>query len=145
MAYRITEEKAVNTEDLMGLLKQTFWACDRPAEDVRTTIENSICFCAYDENDKLAGFARVVTDHVSVWYLCDVIVDEAHRNQGIGQMLISAIFSDSRFHDMYGMLRTSHANDFYRKFGFEDAEPDRIMFRDPKRQAEERDTAEETL
>jgi ribosomal protein S18 acetylase RimI-like enzyme len=131
MTYRIIEKKDVDLEELTRLLKQTFWACNRSVEDVQTTIDNSICFCAYDENDRMVGFARVVTDRVSIWYLCDVIVDEAHRNQGIGRMLISAILSDGRFHDIYGLLRTSHANDLYRKFGFEDAEPDKIMFRDP--------------
>ena len=77
MTYRIIERKDVNLEELMRLLKQTFWACNRSAEDVQTTIDKSICFCAYDENDRMM---RSVTDyHSSALYETTQIIT---RNNG---------------------------------------------------------------
>ena len=87
-------EKNINIDQLMNLMKQTYWAPERSKEDVLTAIQNSICFGAFDAEDNLVGFARVVTDYVSIWYLCDVIVDKNHRGNGIGKMLLSSIASD---------------------------------------------------
>ena len=57
-------------------MMQTYWAPERSEEDVLTAMKNSVSFGAFDEEDNLVGFARVVTDFVSIWYLCDVIVDD---------------------------------------------------------------------
>ena len=91
---------------LMNLMKQTYWAPERSEEDVLTAMKNSDSFGAFDEEDNLVGFAIVVTDFVSIWYLCDVIVDESHRGQGIGKMLMSAVVSDERFVKAGALLKT---------------------------------------
>lgn len=78
------------------------------------------------------GFARVVTDFVSIWYLCDVIVDESHRGQGIGKMLMSAVVSDERFVKAGALLKTKDAHGLYRKYGFQDVDAGRVMYRTKK-------------
>ena len=128
--YYISTERPINLDQLMSLLKQTYWAADRSAADVLTTLQNSVCFGAYDDADTLVGFARVVTDFVSHWYLCDVIVDEAHRGQGIGKMLMAAIVADERFAKAPALLKTKDAHGLYRQYGFLDADPGRVMYRD---------------
>ena len=128
--YYISTEKPINLDQLMSLLKQTYWAADRSEADVLTTLQNSVCFGAYDDTDTLVGFARVVTDFVSHWYLCDVIVDEAHRGQGIGKMLMAAIVADERFAKAPALLKTKDAHGLYRQYGFLDADPGRVMYRD---------------
>ena len=127
--YYISTEKPINLDQLMSLLKQTYWAADRSAADVLTTLQNSVCFGAYDDADTLVGFARVVTDFVSHWYLCDVIVDEAHRRQGIGKMLMAVIVADERFAKAPALLKTKDAHGLYRQYGFLDADPGRVMYR----------------
>ena len=127
--YYISTEKSINIDQLMPLMKQTYWAADRSEDDVLTTIQNSVCFGAYDETDTLVGFARVVTDFVSHWYLCDVIVDEKHRGQGIGKMLIAAVVADERFAKAPALLKTKDAHGLYRKYGFLDVDPGRVMYR----------------
>lgn len=67
--YYISTEKPINIDQLMPLMAQTYWAAERSREDVLTSVQNSVCFGAYDESDTLVGFARVVTDFVSHWYL----------------------------------------------------------------------------
>ena len=128
--YYISAEKPINIDQLMPLMKQTYWAADRSENDVLTTVQNSVCFGAYDESDTLVGFARVVTDFVSHWYLCDVIVDEKHRGQGIGKMLIAAVVADERFAKAPALLKTKDAHGLYRKYGFLDVDPGRVMYRD---------------
>ena len=127
--YYISTEKPINLDQLMPLMKQTYWAADRSAADVLTTLQNSVCFGAYDDTDTLVGFARVVTDFVSHWYLCDVIVDEAHRGQGIGKMLMAAIVADERFAKAPALLKTKDAHGLYRQYGFLDVDPGRVMYR----------------
>lgn len=130
--YYISTEKEINIAQLMKLMKQTYWAQERSEEDVLTAINNSISFGAFDEEENLVGFARVVTDFVSIWYLCDVIVDENHRGQGIGKMLISAVVSDERFAKAPALLKTKDAHGLYRKYGFLDVDGNRVMYRAKK-------------
>lgn len=127
--YYVSTEKKINIDQLMKLMKQTYWAPERSEEDVRTAIQNSVCFGAFDEKNNLVGFARVVTDYVSIWYLCDVIVDEDHRGNGIGKMLLSAVVSDERFAKASALLKTKDAHGLYRKYGFLDADNNRVMYR----------------
>ena len=68
----ISTEKKIPVNQLMNLMKQTYWAPERSEEDVLTAMKNSDSFGAFDEEDNLVGFAIVVTDFVSIWYLCDV-------------------------------------------------------------------------
>ena len=128
--YYISAEKPINIDQLMPLMAQTYWAAERSKEEVLTAVQNSVCFGAYDESDTLVGFARVVTDFVSHWYLCDVIVDEKHRGKGIGKMLIAAVVADERFAKAPALLKTKDAHGLYRKYGFLDVDPDRVMYRD---------------
>ncbi len=128
--YYISTEKPINIDQLMPLMAQTYWAAERSREKVLTSVQNSVCFGAYDKTDTLVGFARVVTDFVSHWYLCDVIVDEKHRGQGIGKMLMSAVVADERFAKAPALLKTKDAHGLYRKYGFLDADPGRVMYRD---------------
>ena len=130
--YYVSTEKKIDIRQLMKLMKQTYWAPERSEEDVLTAVKNSISFGAFDEEENLVGFARVVTDFVSIWYLCDVIVDEKHRGQGIGKMLISAVTSDERFAKASALLKTKDAHGLYRKYGFCDVDTNRVMYRDKR-------------
>lgn len=130
--YYVSTEKKIDIRQLMKLMEQTYWAPERSEEDVLTTVRNSISFGAFDEEDNLVGFARVVTDFVSIWYLCDVIVDEKHRGQGIGKMLISAVVSDERFAKASALLKTKDAHGLYRKYGFMDVDANRVMYREKR-------------
>lgn len=127
--FHISSEKEINIDQLMNLIKQTYWAPDRTKEDLLKAMNHSVNFGAFDEEDNLIGYARVVTDFVTIWYLCDVIVDENYRGQGIGKMLIAAITSNERFANCSALLKTKDAHGLYKQFGFENADSDRVMFK----------------
>lgn len=54
---------------------------------------------------------------------------ESHRGQGIGKMLMSAVVSDERFVKAGALLKTKDAHGLYRKYGFQDVDAGRVMYR----------------
>ena len=65
------------------------------------------------------GFARFVTDHVTVYYLTDVYVAPEYRGKGLGKWLIKCCreILDSKPHLMRAMLMASpgEGKEFYEK------------------------------
>ena len=105
---------------VMALLKQTYWADKRPAEQVRKSMEHSDCFGVYLEaENKLVGFARVITDWATTYYLCDVIIDPLYQGSGLGGALVSYIEHLPEYQGLRGMLITRDAHGLYEKFGYE--------------------------
>jgi ribosomal protein S18 acetylase RimI-like enzyme len=83
-------------------------------------MDHSLCYGAFlKESGKQIGFSRVITDFATTYYICDVIVDEHYRGMGIGKALLDAIHANKEITSMRGMLATSDAHDFYRKYGFQ--------------------------
>lgn len=121
--YQMTDDFLriqAHSKDVKALLAQSFWAKERPLETIEKSVEHSLCFAVFDmDTDKVVAFARVVTDWATVYYLCDVIVDEAHRGNGLGSMLVDWIVNkEERLRGQIGMLLTSHAQGLYARYGF---------------------------
>lgn len=105
---------------VMALLGQTYWADKRSEEQVRRSMENSRCFGVYlEQEQKLVGFARVISDLATTYYLCDVIVDEDLRGNGLGRALISYIEDLPEYQGLRGVLITRDAHALYEKFGYQ--------------------------
>jgi ribosomal protein S18 acetylase RimI-like enzyme len=71
----------------------------------------------YDDNDELAGFIRVLSDALTVTYVCEIVVAERHRGSGVGRMMlehVASVFPDSRI----DVLSTQGAKAFYEACGF---------------------------
>lgn len=101
------------------LSARTYWAQGRTLDEVRKTIESSVCFGLYDEDGRQIGFARVVTDFVAFAYLMDVFVLEAHRGKGLGRRLLEGVLADPELAPVRRMmLATTDAHAFYASHGF---------------------------
>ncbi|MEN6369140.1 MAG: GNAT family N-acetyltransferase [Thermotogota bacterium] len=99
------------------LSRSSYWARGRSLEQVRTSIENSLCFGAY-EGRREVGFARVVTDYATFAWLCDVFVLEPHRGRGIGKRLVQAVVDHPTLRDLRLMiLATRDAQGLYKEYG----------------------------
>ncbi len=133
MDYRIVEgAENMKLEDVVRLLRMTYWADKRPVEVIEKAMQNSACFGVRVEGvDALAGFARVISDDATAFYLCDVIVDPAFRGQGLGKALVSHVVSRPAYAHLRGFLITRDAQGLYRPFGFEVVN-DRVMVRPPQ-------------
>lgn len=109
-----------HSKDVKFLLSQSFWAKERPLDIIEKSMEQSLCFAVFDvETDSIVAFARAVTDYATMYYVCDVIVDEKHRGNGLGTMLVDWIVNqEEQLKGKHGMLLTSYAQGLYSKFGF---------------------------
>ena len=108
-------------DDIKKLLEQTYWADKRNIGIIEKSIENSLCYGAFLKKDgKQIGFARVITDYATTYYICDVIVDEQYRGWGIGKAMLDAIHGNKEVSSLRGILATRDAHDFYRKYGFQE-------------------------
>lgn len=133
MKHRIIEgAENMRLCDVVRLLRTTYWAEKRPAEVIERAMRNSACYgIALEGSDALAGFARVITDYATTFYLCDVVVDPACRGRGLGKALLGHILSQPRYQGLRGFLITRDAHGLYRPFGFEVVN-DRVMVRPPQ-------------
>ena len=120
-AYRILDgADRISTGDVMRLLKQTYWAAGRPREQVAASMRNSRCYgVTLKKEGTLVGFARVISDFSTTYYLCDVVIDAAHRGQGLGKALVGYIESQPVYQGLQGILITRDAHGLYRHFGYE--------------------------
>ena len=122
----------IKIEDVVRLLRTTYWAENRSTETIEKSVRHSACYGVYVAGEeKLVGFARVISDCATSFYLCDVVVDEKYRHQGLGTALVSHIVSSPSCAGLRGILITRDAHSLYRKFGFEVLN-DRAMVRPPK-------------
>ncbi|MVO98044.1 GNAT family N-acetyltransferase [Paenibacillus lutrae] len=129
--YTISDQKErLDIEAIAGYLAKSYWANNRSQETIGKSIENSLCYGVYD-GEKQIAFARVITDDATTYYLCDVIINEAYRGQGIGTYLVQTIVESERLRGLNGILGTLDAHGLYEKFGFERV-PDRFMRRASK-------------
>ena len=130
MEYRIIEgADQMKVCEVERLLKMTYWADRRPTETIEKSMRSSACFgIRSGEDRKLTGFARVISDYATTWYLCDVIIDPEYRDQGLGKALVSHI--TSKFSGLRGLLLTRDAHGLYAQYGFGSA-GDRAMSRNP--------------
>ena len=127
-----SEKNKLQPERMLALLQSTYWAKDRTLEQMLLAVENSVCFGAYDKDGLQIGLVRVVTDFVSAFYLCDVVVDPRFRGQGVGKALVEAAVCDPRYAGLRGLLVTSDAHGLYEKYGFTPANQ-RHMGREPNK------------
>ena len=121
MNYRIIDgADKMNTAEVAALLKTTYWANKRSIETIEASMRNSACYGVYlDDEKKLVGFARVISDYATSYYLCDVVIDPAYRGKGLGKALVSYIVSLPEYANLRGLLLTKDAHGLYEKYGFE--------------------------
>jgi ribosomal protein S18 acetylase RimI-like enzyme len=121
MKYRIVDgSERINIEEVARLLRMTYWAGERSIETIEKSLRNSSCYgvCLEDEG-KLVGFARVISDYATTYYLCDVVVDPDYRGRGLGTALVSHIEASPEYAGLRGILVTRDAHSLYRQFGYE--------------------------
>ncbi|MGZ4779029.1 MAG: GNAT family N-acetyltransferase [Thermoanaerobaculia bacterium] len=135
--YTITTDKSMLDIDLIHrfLASESYWAKDRPRDVVERSIENSLCFAAFDGGEQV-GFARVITDYATFAYVADVFVVVTHRGRGVSKELMRAMREHPRLQRLRRWhLVTTDAHGLYRQFGFRELESPQkhmeIMVKDP--------------
>ncbi len=105
----------MHLEEVAALLHRTDWAKDRTEELIRKKygeclsvwiISGSDCI-SEGGKDRQIGFARVLTDGVTTFYLMDLVIEEAYRGQGFRTSMMNQIMKENGH--LYGMLHTQTA------------------------------------
>jgi GNAT superfamily N-acetyltransferase len=109
------------------LAEESYWARGIPLDVVERAAAGSINFGLYDEMAQV-GYARVVTDRATFAWLADVFVVTGHRGRGLGVWLVECVMACPELLGLRNwILATADAHGLYRRFGFADPEPGRLM------------------
>ncbi len=125
----IQQPSQTDTDVIHAVLRETYWSPNIPRETLERAISHSTCAIARGEQGALIGFARVVSDHATFAWLCDVIVLPAHQGQGIARGLVRALQAHPEFQGLRRwLLGTKDAHGVYAPLGFTPIEePHRLM------------------
>jgi len=125
-----TDKRRLDLTLIHNFLTTSYWAAGIPLEVVRRSIEHSLSFGLYREDQQI-GYARVITDYATFAYLGDVFILEPFRGQGLSKWLMEVVVTHP---DLQGFRRwillTKDAHGLYKKVDFTGvATPERYMER----------------
>ena len=108
--------------ELAALFSTAWWLTDRtPDETIRILAESDLVVAVLDD-DRLVGFARVLTDYVHVALVLDVVVTPDARGSGHGATLLEAIVTHPALREVRSIELVCQPElvPFYRRWGFTD-------------------------
>ena len=113
--------EGVDWEALKAQLTADDFHNGRTTQQLRVSFENSqhVAIAWIDEQQtRVIGTARALSDRVGNCYVLDVWTETAHRNEGIATRMMQMLLDAVPGQHVY--LQTDDAVDFYRKLGFQD-------------------------
>lgn len=125
----IEQPSEADIDAIHAILAKTYWSPGIPRETVARACANSMCAIARDDEGKLIGFARVVTDRATFAWLCDVIVAPGRQGKGLGRALVRTFLDHPELQGLRRwLLGTKDAHGVYAALGFAPIEePQRLM------------------
>jgi GNAT superfamily N-acetyltransferase len=101
-------------------LAASYWSPRIRRDIVERAAANSLTVGAYDRaTGEQVAYARVITDRATYAYLCDVIVFDPFRGQGIGKAIVEAAVTHPDLATIRNFtLGTRDAHSLYERFGF---------------------------
>jgi len=106
---------------------------DVALDTVRRALHGSLCIGAYTETGTPSsagatkgtqvGLVRIISDHATYAYLCDVYVLEEHRRHGLAKAMLALTMRHPKLQGLRTWsLRTRDAHGLYAQFGFKPVE-----------------------
>ena len=123
-----TDPARLQLDVVHPLLASSYWASGIRRDIFEKSFQNSLCVSAFSSEGVQVGVARLITDHATFAYLCDVIVAEPHRGRGIGKKMVAILldtFAEPHIRNI--ALFTKDMQPLYRQFGFIETEAGRCM------------------
>ena len=118
VVYELTSE---HIKQLHALYQGEWWTKGRILEDKIKAVKGSqICIGVIDENEKLVGFVRVITDFIYKALILDLIIKEESRKLGIGEKLINLIKNHKKLKEVnhFELYCLPELEEYYAKHGF---------------------------
>ncbi len=119
-------------EAIIDLYRAGGWWRETPRARavISDMIRGSFCFMvARDEQGRIVGMGRVISDGVSDAYIQDVVVLKDRRRLGIGRELIKRLtrFCVEKDIEWIGLVAEPGTQSFYESLGFKELEGYRAM------------------
>jgi len=119
-----TDDALLDLDWVVPTIKASYFGGWRSEDLIRKSIKGSLNFGLYwrpADQPRVChqvGFARVITDACTFNYVCDVIIDQDRRRDGLGQFLMRHIIAHPDLASGVSVLGTRDAHGFYSKFGY---------------------------
>ncbi|MCI0520136.1 MAG: GNAT family N-acetyltransferase, partial [Chloroflexi bacterium] len=116
------------------LAHRSYWALGVSLESIQTAAQNSLTFGVY-HGDRQVGYARIITDTITIAYLLDVFILEEYRGRGLSKALVEYILDHPALQRVRRFfLSTRDAHTLYSRYGFQCVtDPENWMFYRPAR------------
>ncbi|NRA26368.1 MAG: GNAT family N-acetyltransferase [Opitutales bacterium] len=105
-------------DELKTLFKQTSWANERELVSIANMLAHCDLFVTVRLDGKLIGFGRAISDYAYRALLDDIIVDEAHRKQGIGKEIVQKLLEMTNEVEQVFLKCREAVGPFYEALGF---------------------------
>lgn len=123
-----TDASRLDVDAMHAYLTRSYWSPGIPRDVVERAARNSLCFGVYQRGGGQVGLARVVTDHATFAYLCDVYVLEEHRGKGLSKWLMREVMAHPALTcARRTMLGTRDAHGLYARHGFSAPPQDGVL------------------
>jgi aralkylamine N-acetyltransferase len=104
-----------------GVVNEIFKAVefgDRGADNLKIVFsESAYTSFAFDQNSKLIGFGRMISDKKYYGAIYDVIVRPEDQNKGIGRLIMNDLIEQSKHLRYITLFATPGNVEFYKKLG----------------------------
>ena len=116
--YIFSFTEPINPEQLKSLFAQTSWANTREPLEIQQMLDHSQLTLGVWDEDRLIGFARVITDDRYRALVDDVVVDSAHRKRGVASAMLDKLLKRLQHIEAVMLECAPELEGFYGKFGF---------------------------
>ena len=116
--YTVSSDVLPQAWELLQLFSQAHWARHRNMDDTEALLQKTDVFVTVRDKARLIGFGRALSDGIFRALLDDIIVDQDHRHQGVGGIIVKTLVEQlSGIEEVY--LHTDPLlESFYGKYGY---------------------------
>jgi GNAT superfamily N-acetyltransferase len=115
-----TDASLLDKEWVVDVIQSSYWGKRFTKDQLLRAIDTTLCFGVYMRtgNRQQLGFARILTDGVTLSSVTDLIVREGHRRLGLGTLLMKSVLAHPRVSPTICVLQSRDAVEFYQRIGF---------------------------
>jgi len=121
MNIKLSEEKHIDTAQLLELYKANKWSSAEKPVALKNALLNSHTLLTAWDGDKLVGLGNAISDGYLVVYYPHLLVHPEYQGKGIGKMIVAKFQEIYNHFHMQMLTADGRAIDFYKKVGFEQA------------------------
>jgi GNAT superfamily N-acetyltransferase len=115
-----TDPSLLDRDWIVSAIHASYWGERFTEDQLLSAINATLCFGVYMRtgNKQQLGFARVLTDGITLSSVTDLVIREGHRRSGLGTLLMKSVLAHPRVSQTICVLQSRDAVEFYQKLGF---------------------------